>query len=271
MRLSNLDHSSGVEMPFPNYPQKYNSEALLTPQDMLAYRRSLGRLPDIAPPQSVILCLQRGLPERLRWPYPIRKVGRLIGDLYVLKRSGGKVAVMTNFGLGAPLISALAEELIAWGARRLISISLAAGLQPDLKPGDIVVCERALRDEGVSHHYLPPDKFVQADASLMESLVGALQSSGLPITRGDTWTIDTPYRETRDEVQQYQIEGIKTAEMETAGLFAIAQARGVQAASVLVVGDSLAGLRWDVPPDPRPAERRIEVAYAAAIKVFETG
>ena len=258
-------------MPFPNFPHKYESEALMTPQDMLAYRRSLGRLPRIDPPQSVILCLQRGLPERLRWRYPIRKVGRLIGDLYLLKRSGGKVAVLTNFGLGAPQISALAEELIAWGTRRLVSLSLSAGLQPDLKPGDIVVCERALRDEGVSHHYLPPDKFVQADQRLVESLVGALQSAGMPFTIGATWSTDAPYQETRAEVQQYQSEGIKTAEMETAGLFAVAQVRGVQAASVLVVGDSLADLRWELPPDQLPAERGIEAAYAAAVKALGAG
>ena len=258
-------------MPFPNYPRKYESEALMTPQDMLAYRRSLGRLPGIDPPQSVILCLQRGLPERLRWRYPIRKVGRLIGDLYLLKRSGGKVAVLTNFGLGAPLIVALAEELVAWGAKRLISLSLSAGLQPDLKPGDIVVCERALRDEGVSHHYLPPDKFVQADPRLVESLVDALKSLDLPFTSGATWSTDAPYRETRDEVRQYQAEGIKTAEMETAGLYAVAQARRVQAASVLVVGDSLADLRWELPPDQRPAERSIEAAYAAVVKALGAG
>ena len=258
-------------MPFPNFPHKYESEALMTPQDMLAYRRSLGRLPRIDPPQSVILCLQRGLPERLRWRYPIRKVGRLIGDLYLLKRSGGKVAVLTNFGLGAPQISALAEELIAWGAMRLVSLSLSAGLQPDLKPGDIVVCERALRDEGVSHHYLPPDKFVQADQRLVESLVGALQSAGTPFTSGATWSTDAPYRETRAEVQQYQAEGIMTAEMETAGLLAIAQVRRVQAASVLVVGDSLAGLRWELPPDQLPAERGIEAAYAAVVRALSEG
>jgi uridine phosphorylase len=258
-------------MPFPNYPGKYDSAALLTPQEMIAYRRRLGWLPDIALPQGIILCLQRGLPERLRRRYPLRQVGRLMGDLFVLKRSGGRVAVLTNFGIGAPLMGALAEELIAWGARRLISLSWAGGLQPDLKPGDIVVCERALRDEGVSHHYLPPDRFVQADQQLVDRLVRLLQSHGQPCTTGATWTTDAPYRETRDEVQQYQAEGIKTVEMETAGLLAIAQAHGVQAASICVVGDSLAALRWEAPPDVRPVERSLEAAYAAAVEVLEAG
>ena len=30
-----------------------------------------------------------------------------------------------------------------------------AALQPELDTGDVVVCDRAVRDEGVSHHYLP--------------------------------------------------------------------------------------------------------------------
>jgi hypothetical protein len=41
-------------------------------------------------------------------------------------------------------------------------------------------------------------------------------------------------------------------------VFAAAQVRGVEAASVLVVGDSLAGPRWSVPPDMRALHRKIE-------------
>jgi len=59
--------------------------------------------------------------------------------------------------------------------------------------------------------------------------------------------------------------------METAGLFAIAQARGVQAASVLVISDSLARLHWEAPPDPRPAERSIETAYTAVVEMLQAG
>jgi uridine phosphorylase len=46
--------------------------------------------------------------------------------------------------------------------------------------------------------------------------------------------------------------------MESAGVFAAAQVRGVSAASVLVVGDSLAGPRWSAPPDMRALHRKIE-------------
>ena len=255
-------------MPFPNYPDKYSSPAVLTAQEMIAFRRSLGRMPGIEPPEGVILCLQRGLPERLRFRYPLRRAGQLMGDLYLLRRSGGKAAVLTNFGIGASLIGALAEELIAWGVGRLVSISWAGGLQPDLPPGSIVVCERALRDEGTSHHYLPTEKYIHANVELVDNLGQALARRGIPHSIGATWTTDAPYRETLEEVRQYQEEGVKTVEMESAALLAVGQAHGVQAASICVVGDSLASLRWIAPTDVRPVEKGLEAAYGAAIEVL---
>jgi uridine phosphorylase len=255
-------------MSFPNYPEKYNAAALVDPQDMIAYRRRLGRLPKIDPPTGVLLCLQKGLPERLRWRIPLRRAGRLMGDLYLVKRTRGRVAVLTNFGIGAPLVVSLAEELIAFGVTRLISMAWGGGLQPDLQPADIVICERAIRDEGTSHHYLPPAKYAQASPELVAGLVTALKARGRECQVGTTWTTDAPYRETRPEVQQYQAEGVKTVEMEIAALFALGQVRGVQTAAAVVVGDSLAGLSWQAPDELGVIERALESVYEASIEAL---
>jgi len=257
-------------MRFPNYQDKYQHDSALTAEDVLNYRAQLGRLPRIPPPDGVILCLQKGLPERrrIRWQHPYRHAGKLMGDLLLLKKMHGKVAVLTNFGIGAPLVAALAEELIAFGVKRLIAMSWAGGLQPDLQPGDIVVCDQAIRDEGTSHHYLPATKHIQASPALVQALATTLTNHGHDCTIGTTWTTDAPYRETREEIRRYQSEGVKTVEMESAALFAVGQARGVPTASVLVVGDSLANLRWQAPPDVNPVERALEAVYAAAIEVL---
>jgi uridine phosphorylase len=255
---------------FPNDPDKHQHDSALKAEDVIAYRKQLGRLPAITPPEGVILCLQKGLPERrrIRWRHPYRRAGKLMGDLYLLKKTDGKVAVLTNFGIGAPLVAALAEELIAFGVKRLVAMSWAGGLQPDLKPGDIVVCHQAIRDEGTSHHYLPPAKHVQASPALVQALAATFSAHGHDYTTGTTWTTDAPYRETCEEIQRYQSEGVKTVEMESAALFAVGQVRGVQTASVLVVGDSLANLRWQAPPDVNPVERALEAVYAVAIEVL---
>ena len=166
------------------------------------------------------------------------------------------------------MVMELAEELAVMGTRKMILMTWGGTLQMELKPGDIVVCNRAIRDEGASHHYLPPAKYVDADESLVHELVESIRKRGASCTIGTTWTTDAPYRETREEVVQYQAEGVKTVEMESAGLFTVGQVRGVQTASVVIGMDSLASLRWRTPERLEGIMRSLEVVYAAAIDVL---
>ena len=114
---------------FPVHPCKLDDEGLVTPAAMLAHRRRGGRLPDLPRVDAAVLCLQRGLPERMRRKVRLRRIGRLMGDLYVVRRTTRTILVLTDFGLGAPIVAAQAEELIAMGAQRLVSVALAGGLQ----------------------------------------------------------------------------------------------------------------------------------------------
>lgn len=256
-------------MPFPNVPEKYEGKAILTPQHMIAYRQGAGQLPKGPGPEAVILCLQRGLPEHMKRKHPYRQIGRLNGDLLALKETDGRVCVLTNFGLGAPLIAGLAEEFIAWGARTLVSISMSGSLQPDLHTGDIVVCNRAVRDEGTSHHYLPASKTVDADGELAAQLEAALVAGGSAARTGATWTTDATFRETDVEVAHYAAESVLTVEMESAALFAVAQVRGVRAASVFVAGDNLSAGAWQMPSDFKLMDRSFERVYDAVIDVLK--
>ena len=257
-------------MSFPNYSAKYGKESLLQPGEMFAFRRRIGQIKNIAPPEGLIVCLQRGLPERMRWRIPIQLAGRMMADLYLIKKTRGRVAVLTTLGEGSPMISSLTEELIAFGVKRVISIVWGGGLQPGLVSGDIVVCDRALRDEGTSHHYLPPERFVHASPAMVTKLVAAIRQRGRDCTVGATWTTDAPYRETRDEVLQYQSEGILTVEMEVASLFAVGQVRNVEVVSAVAVGDSLADLQWRLPANFEPIERSLELLYEAAVDVLSS-
>lgn len=255
-------------MPFPNFPGKHQFASLLNPDDIVAYRRHLGRLPDIEFPEGLLFCLERGMPRRMRWRVPVRKAGSMLGDLYLVRRSKNKAGVMTDFGGGAPIVVELAEEFAVLGAKRMLLMTWGGALHPDLQPGDIVVCDRAVRDEGASHHYLPPAEYVEADPQLVEALTGAIRARGAEPTVGSTWTTDAPYRETREEVERYQSAGVKSVEMEAAGLFAIGQVRGVQTAAAVVIMDSLAQLKWEAPDRLDQIQRSLETVYRAAIDVL---
>src|SRR5688500_10800449 len=204
-------------MSFPNYSEKHKLEPLFKAEDLVAYRARLGRMPKVKP-EGVLFCLERGLPHRMRWRIPVERAGAMNADVYAVKKTKGKVAVLTSFGGGSPMVMELAEELAVMGTKKMVLMTWGGTLQADIKPGDIVVCNRAIRDEGASHHYLPPAKYVDANSTLVNELVNAIRLRGTQCTVGTTWTTDAPYRETREEVMQYQAEGVRRSEEHTSEL-----------------------------------------------------
>jgi len=197
--------------------------------------------------------------------YRATKVTGFFGDLRLLKTHPRSIGVLHPVGPGAPIVAAVLEELIAFGVQRFISIGLAGGLQPDLRAGDVVVCDRALRDEGTSYHYLPPARSVDADSALVQQIRAALTVRGIAHVSGVSWTTDAPYRETRREVEKYRAEDVKTVEMEAAALFAVGQRLKAATAAVVVIGDRLADLTWQPPPDSRLQQQRLGVVAEAII------
>ncbi len=257
-------------MNFPIFREKYKLPALLTAEQMIEFRRRQGKLENFSAPRSVVLCLYNGVMKRFAWKYASHRVNGFLGDVYLLRQTHDRVGVLGNFGIGAPAITSIAEEMMAWGTKRLLILSLAGGLQPDLEPGSMVVCDRAIRDEGTSYHYLPPQKDVSASTKLVDAMAQALNKDNLAFTTGATWSTDAPYRETREEAKQFQGEGVQAVDMESAGLFAAAQVRGAEAASVLIIGDSLAKPRWSAPPDMRALHLKIEKVLDTLINVLDS-
>lgn len=230
-------------MPFPNFAGKHAHDAFFTAQDLVAYQRSIGRLPEDLGLAGVILCYQRGFARQALSRQQAEPQPGLPSEMYILRDTSRPIGVCLGFGIGAPAASALMETLIALGVPRFASIGTAGALQQALAIGDVVLCDRAIRDEGVSHHYLASAKYSAPTPTLTAHLAAALAQPAPPTT-GTTWTIDAPYRETVAEARHYQAEGVLTIDMEAAALFAVAQVRGVQVASAFVISDSLADLAW---------------------------
>ena len=145
---------------------------------------------------------------------------------------------------GSTMTALRMEELIEAGVKEFIIAGWAGTLKRDLGCGQIIICDRAIRDEGVSHHYIKPGKYVSADKTLVKELLTYARELGIPAKVGTTWTTSAPFRETAEEVKAYSDEGALTVEMEAATCFAIAKRYNVKAAAVFVTLDSLAELIW---------------------------
>ena len=119
--------------------------------------------------------------------------------IYEITHNGQRLAFF-HPGVGAPLAAGLLEEAIACGCRKFIVCGGCGVLQKDIAVGHLIVVSGAVRDEGVSYHYLPPGREVQAHRSGVAALEATLNQRGVPYLVGKTWTTDAIYRETPDKI-----------------------------------------------------------------------
>ncbi len=164
--------------------------------------------------------------------------------LYEITHQGRRLAFF-HPGVGAALAAGLLEEVIAFGCRKFIVCGGCGVLAKDLAVGHLIIVSKAVRDEGVSYHYLPPGREVKAQEAGVAALEAALMRRQVPYLVGKTWTTDAPYRETAPKIATRREEGCVAVEMEAAGLMAVAQYRDVVLGQVLYAGDDLSGAEWD--------------------------
>lgn len=255
-------------MPFPNFRNKHAKDSLVTPKDYLAYARSRGMVPKTRP-EGMIIAYHRTLMEYVLQHHRTRKVKGFFGNMFLLGETDNRVAIIGNFGIGAPNAVIHLEEFIAWGVQRFVSVGTAGSLQKDLHVGDLVLCERAIRDEGSSHHYLSPSRYAHPSSALTDRVREALKARRMKFASGTSWTIDTPYRETIAEARRYQKQGVLTVEMEAAALFAVGKYRKAQVAALMSISDSLTDALGEVSWKPQFHLRRnlagLEKVYRVAV------
>jgi uridine phosphorylase len=164
--------------------------------------------------------------------------------LYEMEVEGKKVHLFQGY-LGAAGSAAFLEELIAFGFSKFIVCGGAGVLRKDIAVGHLVIPVAAVRDEGVSYHYLAPSREVECDPEVIARIEAEFQKCGIAYLKARTWTTDAFYRETEKKVQLRRSEGCVTVEMEAAAFFAVAKFRNVKLGQILYGGDDLSAVTWD--------------------------
>lgn len=205
----------------------YDADSVFSPASLLREARRQRSLNPSAVPRVCILDPDGDIVRRLK------RAGRAKCDpdwacyhteLYRFDDGGIEFGII-GCAVGAPFAVLVAEELFESGCGLLISMTSAGQLQDMPSPPYFIVIERALRDEGTSHHYLPQADFSYVDTTLLNRVPMALQEAGKPAVVGATWTTDAPFRETQRAVDQMRSDGLLAVEMEAAALYAFADAR----------------------------------------------
>lgn len=205
--------------------------------------------PRLDVPEHCVICFFKEVIEKVRQEHNARVLTENRWEdgphpLYEINYGGRRLAFY-HPGVGSALSAALLEEVIAFGCRKFIACGGCGVLEKDLPVGELFVVTAAIRDEGVSYHYLPPAREVQANPGAVAVLEKTLSQKGVPYRTAKTWTTDAPYRETHLTVARRRSEGCLVVEMEAAAMMAVAEFRGVTLGQVLYAGDDLSGDEWD--------------------------
>lgn len=250
---------------YPILEYDSNPSAMINPASVL---RPLEVMPEYCVPcffQEVIQAVCRESPVVFHLHSEMGK-----NPVYLLDMDGRRVAVY-QAGLGAPLAGGFLDEMIALGAKKFIACGGAGALNRELTVGHAVVPTAAIRDEGLSYHYLPPGREVSASSAAVDAIVQTLNAHHVPYVKGKTWTTDALYRETPAKVARRREEGCLTVEMEASAFFAVAQFRGVTFGQILYAGDDLSGDEWDhrhwIDSQASTREKLFQLALEACLRL----
>lgn len=245
-------------MAFPKFKNKHLEDAIFDPSSSL----DLGQVKKNLP-RKFFLIYDKGQLEYIEKKYKPKAVKGVSKELYQLYNYKGIGIVKIN-GIGSPHAVAVLDDLIFLGGKIFISAGCAGGLS---KKG-VFLCNKALRDEGTSYHYLPHRTYSYPDRMLTKTLGNFLKRHFLEFEEGPNWTIDAPYRETAKEAEYYRNKGFLTVDMEVSALFAVAEFRKVKIAAAFVVSDIL-GEKRKLINDNKDYKKNIGRLMDAAIDCLE--
>lgn len=158
----------------------------------------------------------------------------------------GEMVSVTSTGIGGPSASIAMEELTQCGADTFIRVGTCGGMQLQVKGGDLVIANAAVRMEGTSKEYAPVEYPAVADFAVTQALSEAAGNLGYTFHIGVAQCKDSFYGQHEPEKKPAGYEllqkwdawircGALASEMESAAMFIVGSCLRVRVGTVLLV------------------------------------
>ena len=157
----------------------------------------------------------------------------------------GETVTVCSTGIGGPSTAIAVEELAACGATTFIRVGTCGGISLDVRAGDVVIATGAVRQDGTSHEYAPPEFPAVTSANVLFALCEAAKDNGFSSRAGVVQSKDSFYGQhspARMPVasalaakwEAWKRLGVLASEMEASTLFTVAATLGVDAGAVFM-------------------------------------
>ena len=143
-----------------------------------------------------------------------------------------------NFGMGSPNAATVMDLLSSIKPKSVLFLGKCGGLKRKNKLGDLILPIAAIRSDGTSDDYLPPEVPALPAFTLQRAVSHILRNSGQDYWTGVVFTTNRRVWEHDDNFKKYLTKTRAIAiDMETATLFTVGFANQIPTGALLLVSD----------------------------------
>ncbi|MFH1001497.1 MAG: AMP nucleosidase [Bacteroidota bacterium] len=160
------------------------------------------------------------------------------GRDYPMPSATANDITIINFSMGSPNAATIVDLLSAITPKAILFLGKCGGLKSKNSLGDFILPIAAIRGDGTSDDYFPPEIPALPAFSLQRALSSIIRSRGLDYWTGTVYTTNRRVWEHDEEFKKYLIETRAMAiEMETATIFTVGFYNGIPTGALLLVSD----------------------------------
>jgi AMP nucleosidase len=151
--------------------------------------------------------------------------------------TAGDISII-NFGMGSPTAATIMDLLTAIEPKAALFLGKCGGLKKRNKLGDLILPIAAIRGEGTSNDYFPPEVPALPAFALQKAISTTIRDYGVDYWTGTVyttnrrvWEHDEAFKEYLQKIRAYAID------METATIFSVGFYNKIPTGALLLVSD----------------------------------
>jgi AMP nucleosidase len=145
---------------------------------------------------------------------------------------------MINFGMGSPNAATIMDLLSAIQPKAVVFLGKCGGLKSHNLVGDFILPSAAIRGEGTSNDYMPPEVPALPSFGIQRAISSNVRNLGYDYWSGVVYTTNRRVWEHDTEFKKYLKKTRSMAvDMETATLFTVGFANYIPIGALLLVSD----------------------------------
>lgn len=143
-----------------------------------------------------------------------------------------------NFGMGSPTAATVMDLLTAISPKAVLFLGKCGGLKKRNKLGDLILPIAAIRGEGTSNDYFPPEVPALPAFALQKAISTTIRESEVDYWTGTVYTTNRRVWEHDEEFKVYlQKVRAYAIDMETATIFSVGFYNKIPTGALLLVSD----------------------------------